>query len=208
MNEGGIKHNTEQRQRPRAGCRRTKTSWIQREAAANDTHTNPLNGQVLKTSFNLVLWQPWCFINSDMLGARVSRGRHTCCWRRCLRRKGRACFCVGDRGKAEKAKHISHHLPSGPFVSWAREDISKDLFGCQTKQMRQHKRPSGSCLARPVHTSRWPQCRLGGTEGWMRKDSAQRLCYREAGGSQQWLAGSRRTAAGWQPLYTFPSSSF
>lgn len=57
-------------------------------------------------------------------------------------RGGWAEFCVGDIGNTERPKQVKHH-PEGSFVRGTRADIFKELFGCQTKQMRhQYKCPS------------------------------------------------------------------
>lgn len=55
MNEGELNTTVNKDKDPWLGCPQTRTSQIQREAVENNTHKNPFNGQVLKTSFNLVL---------------------------------------------------------------------------------------------------------------------------------------------------------
>lgn len=67
MNERGIPHNSERKQRPMGLLLTNQTSSIQREVTESNTPKGLFNGQVVKTSFRLVMTVKVFLVHSDML---------------------------------------------------------------------------------------------------------------------------------------------
>lgn len=164
---GGFKHNSEQRQRPMA---QLPLNWDkpypERGSRKRCTHTPKKTGLMDR------LWRlhlTLCYDNHSVLltfwhvKGPGSAEAKTQVLGGVARQGRRVHFCVGDRG----GPNTWDNTLRAPLVRWGRKPtLSKELFGCQTKQRRhQHKRPSGSHLIGPDCASKQPHYRLGQDAG-------------------------------------------